>query len=254
MNYYIVTGTSRGLGEALAYKLLDDNNHLICISRKKNMSLIAEAEKKNCQIQYYEYDLEDLTGLDALAVHIIKDIQEENADSISLINNAGILDPIKPIGKCASADIIRNINVNEIAPMIFTSLFINMFENFKCKKVIVNISSGAGKHPYYGWGCYCSSKAAIDMYTRTVGIEQMTKNNPVRIVAFAPGIIDTDMQAQIRQSSAEDFIQVERFKGFKESGALREPGIVAQKVIDIIMNDRIETGAIIDIKDLIGAE
>lgn len=47
MNYYIVTGTSRGLGEALAYKLLDDNNHLICISRKKNMSLIAEAEKKD---------------------------------------------------------------------------------------------------------------------------------------------------------------------------------------------------------------
>lgn len=253
MNYYIITGTSRRLGEAITDKLLSENNYLICISRKKNKRLIDEAEKKNCIINYHEFDLEDLEEVDTLTEKIFTDIQKHSAESLCLINNAGLLDPIKPIGKSDSSEIIRNINVNAVAPMILTSLFINWFEDFRCKKVIVNITSGAGRNPYFGWGCYCSSKAAIDMYTRTIGVEQISKSNPVRIVSFAPGIIDTEMQKRIRQSSIEDFAQVERFRKFKEDGVLKEPSFVAQKVIEVIQNDTIKTGTVLDIKELINA-
>lgn len=249
MNYYIITGASRGLGEAIVSKLLTENNFLVCISQKKNKMLIDEAKKKNCFLHYYEFDLKNVEKIDSLTRKIFTNIKKHNAKSICLINNAGILDPITTSGNSDSTQMIRNVNVNELAPMILTSSFINWFENFICKKVIINISSGAGKKPYYGWGCYCSAKAAIDMYTKTTGLEQISKDNFVRIVSFSPGVIDTQMQKRIRESSIEDFNQVERFKKLKQDGMLKDPSFVAQKVIEVFENDDIETGAVLDIND-----
>lgn len=59
------------------------------------------------------------------------------------------------------------------------------------------------------------------------------------------------MQKEIRQSKVEDFEQVERFKKFKEDGILREPDFVAQKVIELIENKEMKTGALCDIKEMI---
>jgi len=250
MNYYIITGTSRGLGEALTRRLMSKDNYLFCISRKKNESLIAEAEKKNCKINYLEYDLENIDGLDELLEGIFNKVDRSKANSICLINNAGVLTPIKPIGKCESSEITSNIKVNAIAPMILTSGFIRLTENLGCARKIMNISSGAGINPYYGWGSYCSSKAAVDMYTRCIGMEQKG-SNPVKIVAFYPGIIDTEMQGEIRRTSAEDFELVKEFIRYKESGELRDPDYVAQKVIEVMNDCEVKTGSIVHIKERI---
>ena len=65
-------------------------------------------------------------------------------------------------------------------------------------KRILNISSGAGRNPYEGWGAYCTTKAGLDHFSRVVAMEQANEQYPVEIVSIAPGIIDTDMQATIR--------------------------------------------------------
>ncbi len=250
MNYYIITGASKGLGESIAKNLISENNYLFCISRKRNDTIIAEAERNNCPVEFYEYDLDNLEGIDGLVGKIFDSIIPSNAESVCLINNAGILSPIKPIGKCESSEIIKNMRINAIAPMILSSQFISKTQDFQCKKTIINISSGAGKHPYFGWGCYCSSKAAIDMYTECIGVEQSNSVNPVRVVSLSPGVINTGMQEQIRQANAEDFEQVERFKKFLKNGVLKEPDFVAQKVIEVIKNEEIKTGTLIDIKEV----
>lgn len=250
MNYYIITGVSKGLGEAIAKNLISGDNQLFCISRKRNDMILKEAERNNCPVEFYEYDLDNLEGIDGLADKIFAGMAPAKAESVCLINNAGIVNPIKPIGKCESSEIIRNMRINAIAPMILSSRFINKTQSFQCKRSIINISSGAGKHPYFGWGCYCSSKAAIDMYTECIGVEQGNAVNPARVVSFSPGVINTGMQEQIRQSDVEDFEQVERFKRFLEDGVLKEPDFVAQKVIELIKNDRIKTGALIDIREM----
>lgn len=250
VNYYIITGTSKGLGKAIAKKLIWDNNYLFCISRTKNEELIFMSANSNCKVEYIEFDLTCLEEIENLIKTIFTKINSEDAESISLINNAGVLHPIKPIGKALSSDIIDNIGLNAIAPMILTSEFINHTEGLDCQRIIVNISSGAGKNPYFGWGCYCSSKAAIDMFTRCVGIEQRNTSNPVKIISFSPGIIDTDMQSEIRQSKNEDFELVERFIKYKEEGSLRSADFVAQKVLELIDNG-VESGKLYDIKELI---
>ncbi len=250
MNYYIITGASRGLGEAIADNLISKDNHLFCISRRSNEDLITRAGLKDCRIDFFEFDFNFLEEIDMLAETIFERINFKKADSICLVNNAGVIKPIKPVGKFPSFEIISNMNVNLIAPMILISEFIRRSEEASCERKIVNISSGAAKKPYYGWGAYCSSKAAMNMFTGCVGLEQKNSTNPVRIFSFDPGIMDTDMQSDIRQADAEDFEQVERFIEFKKNGNLKAPDFVAKKLLELIHNNATDTGMIYDIKEL----
>jgi len=250
MNYYIITGASRGLGKAIAENLFSKDNHLFCISRRINDDIVTRAGLNDCRIDYFEYDFNFLEEIDMLVATIFERINFNKAESIYLINNAATVKPIMPVGKFPSFEIISNMNVNLIAPMLLVSEFIKRTEDVNCNKTIVNISSGAAKKPYYGWGCYCSAKAALDMFTGCVGMEQNNASNPVKIIAFNPGIMDTDMQEDIRQTSAENFEQVERFIKFKEQGALKSPDFVAKKLLDLIHNNETKTGMIYDINEL----
>lgn len=250
MNYYIITGTSKGLGEAIALKLIKNNTHLFCISRKRNESLIEIAKNAHCSIDYHSFDLYNINLIDDLIQSIIEKIDSKAAETITLINNAGILSPIKPIERCSSSDIVYNFHVNTIAPIILTAQFIKKTKKLKCKRTVINISSGAGKNPYSGWSSYCSSKAAIDMFTRTVGLEQTNSENQVKIFSFAPGVIDTEMQTKIRETSAEDFESVERFKAYKKDGKLLKPAYVAEKLITLMNMSDLKQGGIYDIKDI----
>lgn len=250
MNYYIITGASRGLGKAIAENLISKDNHLFCISRRRDEDFIDKAAINDCRAEFFEFDFNFLEELDMLAETIFERVNFNKAESICLINNAGVVKPVKPIGKFPSFEIISNMNVNMIAPMILTSEFIKRTEEYSCEKKVVYVSSGAAKKPYYGWGCYCSAKAAMDMFTGCVGVEQKNSANPVKIFSFIPGIIDTDMQGEIRQSSVEDFEQVERFIKFKENGDLKSPDFVAKKLIDLIKNSDTQSGMVYDINNL----
>ncbi|HOQ00469.1 MAG TPA: (S)-benzoin forming benzil reductase [Acetivibrio clariflavus] len=250
MNYYIITGASRGLGRAIAENLLSKDNHLFCISRRMNDDVITEAGLKDCKIDYFEYDFNFIEEIDMLISTIFERINFSKAQTVCMINNAATLNPIKPVGKYPSFEIISSMNVNLITPMLLISEFIRRTEEVSCNKMIVNISSGAGKHPYYGWGCYCSAKAALDMFTGCVGLEQSNSPNPVKIISFNPGIMDTDMQSEIRQSREEDFEQVERFIKLKEQGKLKSPDFVAKKLLELIHNNETKSGMLYDINEL----
>jgi len=249
MKYFIITGTSRGLGEALVNDLVDTENAVFCISRSKNESLIEKAKVQNTELFYYEYDLSDNEGIQALMKDIFSKIDKDKASAVYLINNAGTVTPIKTIANCKSDEIIRSINVNLTAPILLSSEFVKNTNELAVEKRIINISSGAGKKPYHGWSCYCSGKAGLDLFTKSVAVEEAAKDHPVELMAFAPGIMDTGMQQEIRESDVENFVQLERFKGFKKDGYLLTPKFVAEKVLDLIQSDKFEQGAVVDIKD-----
>lgn len=249
MNYFIITGTSRGLGEAFARELLREGNHLFCISRTKNEALLTEAMNKQVALDYLEYDLSQVDGLEQLMEDLFENINLEQAEGIYLINNAGTLAPIGPVQHGASAQITHGIQLNLLAPMILTSSFIKHTERYQGEKRVVNISSGAGKNPYFGWSTYCTTKAGLDMFTRTVAVEQEREPYPVKIISFAPGVVDTEMQAEIRRTKEEDFIQVQRFIDLKESGSLLDPEFVATKLVELLISDDFPQGALLDIRD-----
>ena len=251
MNYYIITGTSRGLGEAIAVKLLNENNYLICISRTNNSRLIALSEERNGKLSYFEFDLNNINEIDSLIEEIFQKIDPENIESMNLINNAGTVTPIKAIDKLTSKEIVSSFNVNMVAPAIITSKFIAKTANYNCEKRIINISSGAAKKPYDGWSTYCSSKAGLEMLTRSVSVEQDKKEFSVKVLSFDPGIIDTDMQNEIRKSNVEDFSQLERFKEFHKKGSLLTAEFVAVKLIKLLEENSFISGEFISIWDMI---
>ncbi|MTI48274.1 (S)-benzoin forming benzil reductase [Sporosalibacterium faouarense] len=249
MNYIIVTGASKGLGKSITQKLMCRENHLICISRKENKELLDSAKNNNLMLDYIEYNLNDVKGIEEMMSKIFSKISKEHIQTLTLINNAGIVAPIKPLDKSTSGEIIKNVNINLIAPMILTSSFIKMSNGLDIKKRIINISSGAGKRPIFGWGSYCTSKAGIDMLTRCTGLEQEDKNYPVEIASFGPGIMDTDLQKEIRSSDKNDFKSLETFVKYKEEGKLSHPDKVADVVIELLNSEDFQQGGVIDVDD-----
>ena len=243
MNYYIITGASKGLGEKLVDKLLAEGHKVIGVSRSGHSS-----HKKDENYTELKMDLsiecEAKTLIERAALHI----EVENAKGIYLINNAGGLDPIGPVGSLDPDAIMKSLTLNIAAPMILSNAFVKMFNHVDCRRRIVTLSSGAGKRPISGWNAYCVGKAGVDMMTRSIGLEQ--GKDGIGAISFGPGIMDTDMQAQIRSQEASSFKDVEMFRGFKTDGALRQPENVADLLLKVLHDDNIEPGLVTDVKEV----
>ncbi|MBM7618187.1 benzil reductase ((S)-benzoin forming) [Bacillus tianshenii] len=251
MNVFIITGASKGLGEATAQLLLKENNELILIARNENEELVRHAKEAGVSLRFLNEDLSNHNKIPGMVKSIIGSINKEKAESVFFINNAGMVDPIKPAGKSDPELMTKSIHLNLLTPMLITNEFLKLTGDWDCKKVIVNISSGAANRPIYGWNTYGTTKAGVDMFTKSVGHEQGTATNPATIISFSPGIMDTDMQGTIRQADKEDFTNVEVFKNYHEKGELRSPGFVAQKMLDLIRSDGMENGRVYDIKEFV---
>ncbi len=245
MNYYYITGTSRGIGKAFAMHLLENpSNKVIGISRQCTI------EHKN-----YKHVYLDLTDCDSIAK--FKFTLHAKAQKIYLINNAGSLGFIKPIGKLDTDTIIKNYTLNLIAPSVLTNEFIKCYNSIDCEKVIVNMSSGAGKNPIDGWAIYCASKAGLDMFSRVIDVEQKIRvNHPeenihkaFKIISVAPGVVNTAMQSEIRNVSKADFSKVDDFIAYKMNNQLAEPETISKKYLKLFDGINKIQDVLISIKD-----
>lgn len=246
-NFIIVTGCSSGLGEAIAKNLLIDGNSLVCLSRSCNKSVIKEANAKNIPLKYITFDLGDTNKIEEQMNSICYEILSKEINSISLINNAGVVLPINKAGKYSNNEVLQNINVNLTAPIILTNIFIKFFSELAINKIIINISSGASVKPVEGWGAYCTSKAGLNMFTQCVGLEQEKNKFPVKIIAVRPGVIDTNMQASIRNSKVNEFPDLMKFINYKNDGSLKTPDFVAKKIIGLLDGKSFKNGSFVDI-------
>lgn len=239
MKAFIITGVSKGIGLELAKQLISEGHFVVGIAR---------TESELDGMKFIQADLSITENLESIMNEIIESAPQ-NIGSFTLINNAGMVDPIGLIGVVSAEEMTKAIAVNLTAPMIISNTFISKLKGFEGSKRIVNISSGAGRNAYEGWGTYCATKAGLDHFSRVVALEQLNAKHPVEIVSIAPGIIDTGMQEAIRASNEEAFPLLERFIDYKEQGLLSSPEQTAQKLISFIENkDFKEVGPIVDIR------
>ncbi|NVO19339.1 MAG: (S)-benzoin forming benzil reductase [Bacteroidetes bacterium] len=250
MNIYIITGVSRGIGEAIARKLLVHGNTLFCASRTMNEDLVERASSMHVPLFYDEVDLSERKTAEQFMHDVFQRIDPDKVSNIALINNAGMLEPIAPVEKAPANLMEKHLMLNLLAPAILTSLFIAGTKELKIPKVVLNISSGAAKYPYSGWSMYCTSKAGLDMFTRTIGLEQSTQKHPVKIMSLAPGIVDTAMQTQIRHTDINLFPEKDKFLELHSEGRLSTPESVASVIAGSIFNPEIENGVNLTIEQL----
>jgi benzil reductase ((S)-benzoin forming) len=250
MDYYIITGVSRGIGEAIARKLLVHGNTLFCTSRTMNEDLVETASSMHIPLYYHEADLSIHGSAELFMYELFTRIDPLKAKHLALVNNAGMLEPVAPLELANPALMEKHLMLNLLAPSILISNFISKAMGFAIPKVVLNISSGASASPYSGWAMYCSSKAGLDMLTRTVGLEQSSAVNPVTLMALAPGIVDTAMQTQIRHTDKSLFAEKDKFVKLHEEGKLTDPQTVASVIAGSLFNPAIPQGSILTIDQL----
>lgn len=237
MHYYYITGASKGIGKALVEHLLKEPyNKVTGISRSR------EIEHPN-----YEHIGMDLSNIEEVsAFHFLP---HHDAEKIVLINNAGALGAVKPAGKLTAHSIAYTYNLNLVAPSILINNFIHAYSPYNGEKLIVNVSSGAGKYPIDGWSIYCASKAGLDMYSRVVADEQKLNKGGFKILSIAPGVVDTAMQAEIRNADKTDFSRIEDFINYKSTGQLSDPKLVADKFFRILARAASIDETVISVRD-----
>ena len=239
----IITGGNKGIGSGIVLEYKQNGYTIISIARSRN-----ESSLYNDVVQV-QLNLSETNAIENVFSEILRSIDSSNFETIVLINNAGTLGMINRLERIEAPVIELAIQLNIVAPFILNSIFLRETKNWNCTKKIVNISSGAAIKPYYGWSVYCATKAAIDMMTKAIAIEQDTIEKGVKVIAIYPGVVDTAMQEQIRNSDSQKFIDVQRFIDYKESGSLVSTEIVGKEIFQIINSDNYLNGEILNVSD-----
>lgn len=243
MKLYIITGASRGLGAALAEALIDPENRLICMARSKAplAALRRRAKARGCLVDAHTIDIADADCAVATLEGALAALDPAQFSSASLINNAGVVEPIRTVERLLPVDIAAAVAVNLTAPIALTAAFLRRTAAWPAERKILNISTGAAHKPYAGWSVYCATKAALDHFSRCLALEQQGQPNAAKVVALAPGMIDTAMQAAVRDAKPEEFAELPRFLALKEAGQLPTPQEAAQRLLRYL--ERADFGA-----------
>lgn len=236
----VITGASRGLGRGLAETFLERGLHVgVCARNRPDV----EHERSLAA----SVDVTDEGAVSRFADQVVR-----RFGRIDLwINNAGVLEPIGPVRSLESAAVARHLEINVLGVLHGTQAFVRVVREGAGpsggRGVLINVSSGAARNAYEGWGAYCAGKAAVDRLTEVVALEEAD-----HICAFsvAPGVIDTDMQATIRSKTEEQFPMVERFREMKMAEAFSTPAEVADGFLRIAFGVAAPDAVSIDLRDL----
>ncbi len=231
MKTVIITGSSKGIGRAIAEKMAGNSYNVVINCRKKE-----DAEKVAKEIS-------EKFGVDTLGIeadvrnssHVRTMIQRsvEKFKTIdALVNNAGVV-LVKPLEETTEEEFDNVIETNlkgaflcckEILPYMIS----------KGSGTIVNISSGAGKYGFAQLSSYCASKFGLNGLSESLSNE--TKQFGITTVSICPGAVATDMQKQ--------FMSEEQFESKKKD--MIQPGEVADVVVNAI-EGKYKSGSLVDL-------
>ncbi|KAI9805521.1 MAG: hypothetical protein M1825_000772 [Sarcosagium campestre] len=245
----IVTGASRGIGHAIATHLLQQRPH------SHNLVLVARSAPPllALQTQFPEH-VEVVTGdvvvtaNSTTAASSGDDIADDDyslaeravetavrrwpdAGIDGLVLNHGTLEPVARVAKSSGKDWGDAFRVNLFSCVEFVKEALPHLRRSKGR--IIFTSSGAAQTSYTAWGAYGASKAALNHLAQTLGREEPD----VVSVAVRPGVVDTDMQQQVRDNASKmTAAESDKFAKLHAEGKLlrpEQPGhVMARLVLD----------------------
>jgi NAD(P)-dependent dehydrogenase (short-subunit alcohol dehydrogenase family) len=230
----IVFGASRGLGEAIAWRLVEAGRAVAVVCRKASDAQ-GVADRIEAAGGRALALAADVTDFDAVKAGV-EQASAWRGGIAAIVNNAGTIEPIALLGDTDPGAWARLISVNLVGAYhcIRASL-----PHLSANGVVVNLSSGGASHPMEGWSAYCASKAGLAMLTQSVALERPD----LRVYGFRPGVVDTDMQGVIRASG------INRISKLRREDLLR-PRVPASGVAWLVQNAPADfSGQEVDIRD-----
>ncbi|MDH4117144.1 MAG: SDR family NAD(P)-dependent oxidoreductase [Acidimicrobiia bacterium] len=230
----IVTGASSGIGAALAARAAGDGAEVASVSRRPGPG------------RHLQADLSVPSEWERTVTWIDDAVSAGSHDWVALVHSAATLTPIGYAGEVPHDEYTRHVLLNSASPQVIGDGFLRSMSGRD--GVLCVLSSGAARTPYEGWSGYCAGKAAVDQWCRVAGSEQQRRGDRVKVVAVAPGVVDTSMQGEIRQSSESEFPLVDRFRGFHSSGELGDPIDVGRRLWELLVGGAFENGSVLDLR------
>ena len=227
----LITGTGSGIGKALAELLLSENYLIFGYSRTNQI------ENKN--FTFIKIDLSDMEAVQKLQFPNVN-----VASDVLLVNNAATIGSILPIDRKTNEEILREYNLNIISPTLLSRKFINNYSDNK--KLLINIGSGAANKAIASWSTYCATKSGLDMLTEVI---QKEKHESLKVFSIHPGVVNTNMQEEIRKSDADFFPIKQQFIDYYSKNELFSVDFVALKIFQIIAKNEDFKEIILNLRD-----
>ncbi|KAK7895807.1 hypothetical protein WMY93_021132 [Mugilogobius chulae] len=253
----IITGASRGFGRTIAKefsRVVRPGSAFVLVARSGGdlRSLQAElteteAGRAGLQIRCVEADLGLAEGLERVT-KAAQEVATDLTEHVLLVNNAGSLGDISRFTKSFTdmTEVNSYLSVNVSSFLCLTAQILQAFpQRPGLRRTVINISSLCAVKPFSSWVLYCSGKAARDMVFRVLAAEEPD----LRVLNYAPGPLDTDMQLEARSKSGD----VQLRKSFSEmfsQGQLLSCEESCVKLMKLLMEDSFTSGAHVDFYDI----
>lgn len=220
----------------MARQLVAPDRLLLCLSRHTNPELDTLAQAQGATVLQWPVDLADPAPVAARLQQWLSQLDAPSLASATLINNAGVIPEITPLEHCPPDGIARALRVGLEAPMLLTAAFLNasgawVDAGWRGPRKVLNISSGLGRRAMAAQAPYCAAKAGMDHFSRCVALDEARREQGARIVSLAPGVIDTDMQTQLRAGDPAGFPDLQRFVELQRQQQLTSPEDAAAQVL-----------------------
>lgn len=210
----IITGASRGIGRALSIELAKAGDLVFAVGRnEKALSDLKSIYRNN--IITIVADITKESGREKI-ISTVKNIKIDY-----LVNNAGILTPLKALRKFNESELRGVFDTNIICPILLTNLLIPNLKNGK----ILNITTVAAEQAVENVASYNITKAAVNMWTKTLRLE--LNKEGILVSSVIPGEVDTDMQGDLRVAPMVDFPLATEFQKAEKENRLIPAEIVA---------------------------
>jgi NAD(P)-dependent dehydrogenase (short-subunit alcohol dehydrogenase family) len=220
----LVTGASRGIGLEVARWLAQAGVRVGMLARSVEplRSVAASIVKAGGDALPVATDITDYDACDAAVQQIAKRFGRVDG----LVNNAGIVTPVSPVAAADPRRWRENVETNLLGAFNCVHAALDQLKASRGR--VVNVSSGAAVLALENLSAYCSAKAAMNQFTQVLSLEE-----PELIcLAVRPGMVDTDMQADIREEgkSVMTAEQIDFYGGFKKRGELIPPRVPARSI------------------------
>jgi benzil reductase ((S)-benzoin forming) len=242
MHLTIVTGASRGLGRAIAELLVQEPGHQV-------LGLSRQAPSAPQGIEQWAVDLAEPLPVAARLQDWLGHLAPDQFASATLINNAALATDPQPLADSDPAALSAAVRVGLEAPLLLSAAFLRATRGWQGARRVLHISSGLGRRGMASTGPYCAVKAGLDNLARAQVLEEALQPNGAKVCSLAPGVIDTDMQLQLRGADPAAFPDVGAFQQMKSGGKLDAPAAAAAKVLRYLQRADFGSNPVGDVRE-----
>ena len=197
----MITGASRGIGEAAAHSFAAEGANVVLVSRG-TAAIQALAARIGPKALAVACDVSDWEQVESA----VKTTVDHFGGLDVLIGNAGVIEPISHLATSDPAGWGKAIDIN------LKGVYYGMRAALPVMLAagggtILTVSSGAAHNPIEAWSHYCASKAGAAMLTRSLDLEN--RNDGIRAMGLSPGTVATQMQKEIKTSGVNPISKLE---------------------------------------------